>query len=265
MVEQASLAQRLWVLREQMRKKAAAAATALKLTGAVLVLGGIVDGGQMLLGSDALAGPWAYNGDTPYFLAAAALMLLPIAAGCVILATCSRLFPYYYQLALRRNAHSGAALLFAAEERLQQLMPYLPGRFWGAAPAKPAFKTLAERLEFCAFHYEGLRQLMRNPERRPRGVTLDERAREIAQYSNDGLVVVCCLFGRMIFVVLSLLYAPRIIRAHANLAALVDFMLEAPRADPGILPPPPPGEPQGWWARTSAPWSTPPLSNSALW
>jgi hypothetical protein len=193
-----------------------------------------------------------------------ALALLSLLAGGAILGTCNRLFPYYYDLALRRIHHGSEALLYAGEERLQQLIPFLPVRFWGAASGKPSFRTLGERLEFCAYHLDGLRQLERDPERRPRGVALSERAREAAQHANDGLIVVCCLLGRLIFVAVSLLYAPRIIRAHADLAAFIDYRLLRLGLPLAQLPPPPP-EPRGWLARTIAPWRTPPVGNTARW
>jgi hypothetical protein len=183
-----------------------------------------------------------------------------VAYGSLVLVTAGRVFPYHYRLAWQHLIHGSDGVLLADEERLRIIQENLPGRFWGAAVTRREFTSLAERLEFGAFHLPSLRQLARTPERPPRAqVRRTEVARRYVQYFNQlGVIIACCVGGAVIgwlqigLLSVGLGQGPRLVQAYARLMAFIDFYLEEPQIDVRPLPPAP--ELKGWWAETTAPW-----------
>jgi hypothetical protein len=262
-LDQFQLANTLRALRARAQTRADNALLAMRLSG-VLMLWGSLGLGYMAFVMTIMNGMASLTSPDPETLIGL-LVMLPfggayLAYGIAVLLTVGKVFPYHYQLAWQRLLYESDSILLADEERLRILQDNLPGKFWGSAVVKHHFNSLGERLEFAAFHLPSLRRLAHRPEDPPRrDMRQTEVARQYAKhFDQQGVVIGCCVaagiisYAQLIYLIVALRQGPAICQAAARLAAFVDFYLEEPRINVAHLPPP--VEPQGWWARSTAPW-----------
>ena len=185
-------------------------------------------------------------------------LLLMLGYAGVVLLTAHRLWNYYCLRAAYRLAQPGASELLADEELQRLLWARLPGRMPGLAAPTAQFKTLVERLEFCACHWDSLLRLARDSEALLPGLALDEWARRLTPWfagrrsGSDGCWLSTVLpLVAPVYIAGNMLIGWRVVRSSAYLAVITKHLMQP-------YPPklPPPAEPRGWWARTVAPWRT---------